>query len=241
MPYQIPPSAIKYQGPGRLAKTKGRWGMSYTKTGTKKLKRRKGAVRTFRQRVLNVAPAQHAVLQMDPLLLSNVIYTANVTALVTQGDSIGSRMGDGINLEALKLKGHLFSAAASNAYVYRIMVGYSGEEYASTTLVNTPSLSQAELFLGTPTLNTQGIINPKAFTCLYDESFDINSQVDDAKTSATFDVTIPLKKKFVYQANASIYGKDKNLYIVVIGVGADQSSATTIGQLTMQYDLIFKA
>lgn len=216
------------------------FGMSQTRTGNKKVKRKPRRVNTLQKKILAIQPAKHRTVSTNPTVGQNDILVASPTTAVVQGTAIGDRLGDAIHLEALKLNGIFYSATASNAYHFRIMVGYSGEEYSGSTFA-TGKLSEAELFFTGSAQYVQSIVNPKAFTVLYDEIFDINSQVTDAKSSVSFNQTIPLKKLFSYQSGGGIFGKDKNLYIVVTGVGADVTpSGTTVGQLVLTYDLIFK-
>lgn len=164
----------------------------------------------------------------------------NLTAQIGQGTGNADRLGDSIYLEALKLEGFFQSATDPNAYRFRLIVGYSGEEYGVTTFT-AGNLTATELFLpSTTTTPTNGIINPKAFTVLYDEVHDINSQVENYRTIASTRTTIQLKQQFPYQASTSVYGKTKNLYAVVVAYAADVAAATPIGSAVLSYDLIFK-
>ncbi len=216
-----------------------RGGMSRTRSGMKKIKKKGRQVSTFAQKVLAVNPAKHLKVSTNPTMGNAELFYANATAGITQGTNVASRLGDGVNLEALKLSGCFLSAVASNAYAYRIIVGWSGEEYGSNVLA-TGGITPSEVFFTGGNSQVNSIINPKAFTVIYDEKFDINSQVTGSQTIHTFDQTVPLKRKFVYQEANSIYGKNKNLYILVVGFGAGLAVSDPIGQILLDYDLIFK-
>ena len=69
--------------------------------------------------VPNTLPINHLLLfQMSPL-------TYNLTSKIVQGTSNSQREGDSVYLEALKIEGIIHSSVDSNAYKYRILVGYS--------------------------------------------------------------------------------------------------------------------
>jgi len=217
-----------------------RFGHSNTRAGTKTVKKKNRKVSTLRTRVLAISPAKHFIQNTGPTMNQSELYVANVTAGPVQGTANNQRIGDAIQLEALKISGSWYSGVASTAYSFRVLVGYSGEEYNGTTLA-TGKLTPAEIFFTGATSQVNSIVNPKAFTVLYDEKFDINSQIDAAQTVHTFDQTVMLKRKFVYQGTGgSVYGKDKNLYIICVGFGAGITVGNPIGQILMDYDLIFK-
>lgn len=225
------------QGMMKFQKTGG----SQTFTRTIKKKRR-GPMRnnSFKRRVLNVFPAKHLSGQTAVTINNAEIYTMNLTQQITQGDLNSNRDGDSVQLEALKMEGFIQTATASNAYRFRIMVGYSGEEYGSANLA-TGLLTDAELFLpNTTSTVSNGIVNPKAFTQIYDEVIDLNSQIEGDRTIQSTKFTLKLNKKFPYQASGSIYGKTQNLYVIVISYAADTAAGTANGSAVLSYDLIFK-
>jgi len=75
---------------------------------------------------------------------------------------------------------------------------------------------------------------------LYDETIDLNSQVDAARTLHSFEFLVDLKKKFPYQSAGSIYGKSQNLYVVCIPWAADTAGGVAVGSWLLTWDLIFK-
>jgi len=174
-------------------------------------------------------------------MLHNNIYTTNITAKVTQGDTNADRSGDSIQLVALKLNGVIHSAAVSGAYTYRVLVGYSGEEYTSTFAAT--GLPSTEIFLpnGGTSFMAHAIVNPKAFTVLSDTCYDINSLVAAAADLISVNIKVNLSGKFPYQASASTFGKYKNLYVVVIGgVVGGTAGVTAAGSAFINTDLIFQ-
>jgi len=207
--------------------------------------KRRNAVRrstTLQAQIKATEPAKHYCNSAAQQLLHGTIQTIIPTAGIVQGTTNTTRVGDEVYLEAIKLKGHFQSDTVSNIYNYRLIVGYTGEEYNRPSVFGT-GLTSAELFIVNSDANwpTAGIINPKAFTVVYDHTIDINSQLTGVSDIKSFDATISLKKAFPYQANGSIYGKNQNLAIVVIGsVGGGTSGTTDAGDVLLSYDLIFK-
>lgn len=216
-------------------------GSSNTMTYTKK-KKTFGRRKSFAAKLLSVEPAKHYSNTSLTNLLHNNISTVIPTAGITQGDTNATRTGDFVHLAAIKIKCSFQTPVAANGYTYRVLVGYTGEEYNLPATLGT-GLTATELFIpntsGTWTPN--GLINPKAFTCLYDETMDVNSQVAAVSDVASESFTVQLDKRFPYQADASIYGKNQNLAIVVIGaVIGGVTGVASCGVVVLTYDLIFK-
>lgn len=151
-------------------------------------------------------------------LLHNVVYSYNMTSSLVQGTAVNQRQGDQVYLKDLKLKGFINSSTSSNSYSYRIMVGFSGEEFNPATLLSTGLGGSDPQQIWLPTYGASyvnGIVNTKAFTVLLDSTIDLNSQITGAADLQSFEVTVPLFQKFQYQSAASVYGKTKNLYVIV--------------------------
>ena len=171
-------------------------------------------------------------------LAKNAIYNFPLTAQVIQGTAVGNRTGDSIYLAAFKFKGHLASNTTADAYSYRILVGFCNNINLNVSLL-AAGFSGLDLFLTAPSIGQQnGIINPKAFTALYDATFTINSQVSGAADILQVEDTVQINQKFAYEAPNSPLGKSKNLYFIVIpfSVGAP----ATCGSCAFSTDLIFK-
>lgn len=197
---------------------------------------------SFRSKVESIKPAKHLSLQPGATVLHNEIFTLGLTQQIFQGDGNDNRDGDAVVLCALKIKNAFFSSTVAGAYQFRMIVGYSGEEYTANNYTTT-RLTTSELFLpSTFSWPINGIINPKAFTCLYDETIDINSQVSGASDIKAAFMNVDLgNHHFNYQSSASIYGKTKNLYVVLIGcVVGGVSGVSTVGTCNTAVDLIFK-
>lgn len=70
---------------------------------------------------------------------------------------------------------------------------------------------------------------------------DINSLVATASDLKTIAFTVPLSGKFSYQASAAVFGKMKNLYIVVIAhVVGGVNGTTACGSMVLNTDLVFQ-
>lgn len=203
---------------------------------------------SVRKTILGMAATYHDTQNDNTVTVAathNTIYTSNVTAKVVTGTNDTDRQGDQIYMMGLKVKGVVQTATASNGYQYRIIVGYSGEEYNATGFgTGATGLAAAEVFLPSTGSNfaTNQIINPKTFTVLYDQTIDLNSQLTSVSDMYGVDFFIPMKTKFPYQAQGSIYGKYKNLYIVVVSsVSAGGVPGTTLsGSISLSTALQFK-
>jgi len=212
--------------------------MSLVTTKRRKLSRSN----SFHALAVKEMPAKHFCNSSATNLLHGTYNTVIPTAGIVQGISNTTRIADHVQLCAIKIKGCFQSSASAAGYSYRILVGFTGEEYNLPTLLGS-GLGSTELMIANSDANwvANGIINPKAFTVLHDSTYDINSQIAAVADIASFAMTVPLNTKFDYQANGSIYGKTKNLAVVVVGNQIGGVTGTTItGQVILSYDLIFK-
>lgn len=207
----------------------------------------KGIIRrgrkSFKKRVKQTEPAKHYAATSPASLVQGNPLSIIPTAGIVQGTSNAQREGDSVDLCALKVRGFYNSAATAGAYSCRILVGWTGEEYALPSTFGT-GLTTSEIFLANTVTSfvPSGIVNPKAFTVLYDTVIDINSQIAATLDLESFAFTVPLNDTtFPYQADASAFGKTKNLAIVAVaGVAGGTIGTTAAGGITLTYDLVFK-
>lgn len=198
---------------------------------------------SFKERVMQIAPAFHKTIADNvatATILHNGIFSYNITAQVVQGTTNQDRVGDAIQLLALKLNGLVATGTPVGAYQIRVLVGWSGEEYNPATLGS--GLGSSEIFLPGTGANytTNSIVNPKAFTVIHDEVMDINSVTANAELSNVM-IKVPVRGKFSYQSSGSVYGKTRNLYLVVTGVViGGTSGVTTVASFQSGIDLVFK-
>lgn len=231
----------RYQG--RKQRLRNSYGT--TQTVSRRGKRKSGKTSSFRDILLKNMHAQHRVIDEGTngrQLLHNTIYAVSPTQAITQGTTGSARSGDSVQLECLKVRGQFLSHTANNWYTYRLIVGFSGEEWnVPSTFLS--SLLQDQIFLDTSgdTFVTAAINNPKAFTILDDRTFTINSVISDTREVEAFDYTVPIHQRFDYQDNGATYGKYKNLYVVVMAcVGGGTSGVTDAGNVYCGLDMIFK-
>lgn len=195
---------------------------------------------SFNKMLMLNTPAKHETYSPTQALLHNNIYGTNITEQITQGFGNEGRDGDSIYLEAVKFRGILTSSTTAGAYSYRIIIGFTGEEITTGGAFNL-TISSGQVFLPNGASQLTSIINPKAFTVLYDQVFDVNSQIAATADVNSFAGTVPIKQKFMYQSSASIYGKTKNLFMLVIGnVFGGVSGVTATGEIVVCIDTIFK-
>lgn len=213
-----------------------------TKTLTVAKTTNKPNARSLKTKIMNLKPAKHFTSEAGVSMLHQTLYSMFPTAGVVQGTGDDERIGDHIFLAAIKMKGMFSTDPDAGAYSYRILVGYTGEEYLSPVL-SSVGLSAGEVFLPNTftTWRVGGLVNPKAFTCLYDETFDVNSQIDGFRDLTSFSFSVPLNKSFPYQASSSPLGKFKNLAVVVVGgIAGGAQGVNDLGGISYAYDLIFK-
>lgn len=198
---------------------------------------------SMQKQIVSAMPAKHFAGEAPTSLIHNVITTMIPTSGIIQGTGNTQRVGDSITLCALKLKGFFNTDTSANAYSYRIIIGYTGEEFSGIGSTLGSGLGATELFLQNTTSTViTGIINPKAFTVLEDYTVDINSLIAATRDVMSYSLNVNLgDTRFVYQSNGSTQGKTRNLAIVVIGsVVAGASGVTAVGGTTLTWDLIFK-
>lgn len=216
-------------------------------TTISKRKRRTGTRTSFRAKVQAMAPAKHYSTADNQTALvgatHNTIYTCNLTAGIAVGTTDNQRVGDSVRLCALKLNGLLSSNGAITASCqFRVIIGWSGEEYnLPATLGN--GLTSGELFEGSTgaAWKNTGIINPKAFTVLDDRVYTLNNSISLVADIQEFAYTVPVPTDFHYQSIGSVFGKTRNLYMVVIGCTLNGvPGVTSAGSIACSTDLIYK-
>lgn len=209
-------------------------------------RRKKSGRYSLRSAILSQKPAKHFNDDAQAAgMTQDTLNCVNITGGVIQGDADNQRDGDTITLCGLNVNGFYNTSSAAGAYSFRVLVGYSGEEYTyGLNFTAGGALTATEMFLPQTTTAwiQNGIVNPKAFTVLYDKKYECNSQIAGIADIANFSFRVPLNDtKFLYQSNASQFGKTRNLYMVVIGaVVTGVAGITNVGTVFCSYDLIFK-
>jgi len=215
---------------------------SYTRTRTQR-KKKLGGQRSFAKAVASTLPTKHYTQTLTKQLLHQSTFTNMISAALGQGTTNLDRIGDSLTLCALRISGNYATEVGANNYTFRIMVGFTGEEYNLPTTLGT-GLTSSELYLPNTSniFASTGIINPKAFTKLHEEKFNVNSQISNVADLVSFDFTVPFNNmKFIYQSAGSIYGKTKNLVILVSGdVGGGTAGVSNSGNVIVACDFIFK-
>ena len=239
-PYVVPTMLKPRPDRARATTTKQSYNNSLLMTQTKR-KKKYGKL-TFKDQLFNTFAAKHCTGEQGLSMTHNTLYTLVPTALPTQGDGNINRDGDSIVLCALKLKGFWNTDTAANGYSYRVIVGFTGEEYSNLSFGSGLGLIEiAQPNTGNNT-TTNLMINPKAFTVLHDEKFTLNSNLSGIRDKLDFSITVPLNNKlFYYQSTGANLGKDKNLVVVITSdVIAGTTGITATGGTTLSWDFIFK-
>jgi len=236
---QATPSQIGQKNPRSFTQTKTK--MKYKKPAKSKLSslvRKEIAKVSLRQTEIKNSP-----IGTPATLLHNQIQGFGITQRLIQGTDIASRVGDEVFLQAFRAQIIFAAPTTAGAYAYRVMVVWSGEEYASTTFT-TSILTASEVFL--PSIHAgsrvAGVPNTKAVTVLYDEQFEINSNIASTADVYTNKIYVNLRnQKFAYQASGSVYGKTKNLYLIVVpNVQGGTLDTTSCGGCVINSSLDFR-
>lgn len=219
-----------------------RTGRSRTLTMTKTRKKKRFGRSSFKDQLYNNLAAKHVNGEQGVTMTHNTLYTLTPTAIPTQGDANSSRDGDAIVLCALKLNGFYNTDVAAGPYCFRVIVGFTGEEYSNTTFTSGMGLSDLFLPATGTVVSNNGIINPKAFTVLHDEKFTVNSEIAATRSRLDYSIYVPFNnQKFYYQSAASTLGKTKNLVVVICAdIVGGTTGTTAVGGTSVSWDFIFK-
>lgn len=200
---------------------------------------------SFKKMVYGVEEAKHFTYENSLACLHNVIYTNCPTQGIVQGTDYKTRIGDEIYISKLNIHGTAVASTAANAFKYRIIVGWTGEEVTGSDIgtVFPIALTTSQIFQpNTTTLfTTNGLINSKAISVVHDQTIDLNSQITGTADWRTFTASIPLDTVFQYQSSGSVFGKTKNLVVIATAVVAGGTNSTSsCGSIVLSCDLVFK-
>lgn len=216
---------------------------SYTKT---KRKNKGARSYTLTRAIRGTQPAKHCPFSDIAITsgLHNNIYTWGPSQAIVRGSANDQRIGDSCFLEALKLNFYgVSNAAIQKAVELRIIVCYSGEEYSNAFTFTSSGLQPSEMFV-TSALNgwmPNSLVNPKGITVLDDRTIVFNNSLSGIADMESLSYTVPLQTKFPYQSAGSIHGKNRNLYVVVMGSILDGVTNSTLAySCNFSGDLIFK-
>jgi len=164
---------------------------------------------------------------------SSAPLTYNLTAQIVQGTADGNRIGDTVTLEAVYLKSWFATSTTNNdSYMVRIMLLWSGEEFnPSTTVFSAAGLGYTQIFAPNcpNTVCAQAVVNTKAVTVVYDQTYAMHSMVSGVSMAEILTGGAKLGgKKFNYQSAGSVYGKNTNLYLVACCINKTNSALNDI-------------
>lgn len=227
--------------------TKTRQARSYSRTYTKTKRRaRQSTSFSMKKYIRSVQPAKHCPFSDINITggVHNAVYSFGPTQTIVRGTANDQRIGDAAHLLSLKINGFAISNPLINkATELRIMTLWSGEEYSCATFFTNSGLTAAEIMLtsSTPGWAPNGLVNPKAVTVLDDRVIQLNNSISAVADLESFNYTVPLNCDFDWQAAGSVFGKTRNLYVVVMGAVVDGITGTTVwGLMNISADLVFK-
>lgn len=223
-------------------RTNGTRSFTSTKNKKKKMPKAKRQKPVTLKTVKKLMATQSEIKVKDASISASLtngdVFSYNLTAQIVQGTTDGTRVGDELYLKSVEIRGFVASHTVDGAYAYRVIIGWSGEELNPGTL-STGGLSFSQVFmpnLGAAT-SAFGIVNKKAFTVVSDKYYDVNSQISGVTDLIT---TVAMPKctgKYKYQANGNVYGKTRNLFIVVVGFLRGGVASAAAGSTIMNYAL----
>lgn len=218
-------------------------GRSYTRVMKKPRRKSYASSSTLKKKIMATKPAKHLMYSAGISFSIGQVHVWSPTQSVIRGVNDSDRIGDTINLCNLKWNGVINGAKEANAYMFRMLIGYTGEEFAANTW--TTNITSGQVFQSNTTSGflTNGIVNPKAFTVLYDQKFTINSLIADVRDVLPVTGSLSFNNhNFVYQADGATYGKNKNL--VVLMIGDKLRGPLAVGDdfgFTVAFDFCFKS
>lgn len=197
------------------------------------------AVKSIVRRDLET-PMHWIVSEQSQVVKQNTHYTLNPFAAIPQGDTFGSRNGDVIHLDTLKVKCQMSPNTTNAVSHVRLLLVKSTERYSpASTWVS--GIGSTDLYINNPTNPTaHGIIDPKKCSVIFDKlvkfKASVSSQImDDLQT-----FSVPLNTTFTYETGTT-YGKHSNYYFVVIPNQPGGVTGTTdIATVYISFDAIFK-
>jgi len=211
------------------------------KVGKSKANRKVATVASVKRMISGVLEKKQCPIAQNTNIVvgsNDSIWTQNMTAQIVQGTVDGARVGDEIHLNSLHFNGQFLTDEVSGFYRYRLLVGWSGEEFnPSGGALSTSGLASNQLFVQGVSENVTGVVNTKAFTPILDVTYDINSQITSVIDGKTFRHVVPLNQKFKYQQSSgagNVYGKTKNLYMVIVVKWITDSAPATNGSIINQ-------
>lgn len=247
-PYVKPALAVGYGAYSAYAarrSTKPVYRSSQSYTRYSKPRNRRGLRYGFKAKMLSNTPAKHVMTNDNQTNIvggvHNTIYTCNLTAGIVAGTGDNQRVGDAVQLLSLKINALISSNAAVTASCqWRVLIGWSGEELNVPAQLSAAGLTASQIFhagTGGAWQNT-AIVNPKAFTVLDDRVYTLNNSITAVSDIQEIAYTIPCNTSFPYQSAGSVFGKNRNLYLVVIPCILGATGNT--GSIALSSDLIFK-
>jgi len=221
-----------------------KYARSYTRSYTNTKRKANNSSFSLKKYIRSTLPAKHCPFSDITVGgTHNTLYTFGPSQTIVRGTANDQRIGDSVHLLALKVNGFVGSnAAITKAVEVRIITLWSGEEYAcGTSLTSGLTMGEVMLTSATPGWAPNGLINPKAVTVLDDRVINLNNSIALVADVESINYSVPLNCDFDYQASGSVYGKNRNLYVVVMGAILDGVTGTTSwGQINLSADLIFK-
>lgn len=220
---------------------------SFTVTKTKKKRNTKPRKMSLKKLISTSKPAKHLTGESSKTQKHNTIYACCPTQAIIQGTANNQRVGDSAYLCSLKLRVNLQAWTDPNGYQFRVIIGWTGEELTTANIATeivSGGIGSTELFLPNTTTYWMGnaLINPKAFTVLFDRVYDVNSQISGYSDVVSDIITVPLNTQFEYQSSGNVQGKTRNLVIAVVGgVCGGIAGTTNVGNVVAAWDLVFKS
>lgn len=247
-----PMSLAKYKAPvagylsykgykGYKPRVSSSYSYGNSSTVNRRVKRKRYAPNSLSERIRKEMPAKHFQTVDSTLTqntLHNVTYVHSPTMNIAKGTSDNQRVGDKIHLEAIKFKMLFHDETLNvNATFVKLIIGYIDTD----TFTSTGFQTGGDYSYGNGVaFSTNNITNPKKFTEIANYTIKMPHLVDGSKSGEVIEETLMLKKDFVYETN-QVYGKDRNLVLIVTtSVVGGTPATTSTGNVFLTYDLIYK-
>lgn len=197
---------------------------------------------SLKKQLLRMHESKEVGYQLGQSMTDNQYYVLSPTQQIVPGSSGTTRVGDEVYLQSLQLSGWFASSTAAGAtQKFRCQVVWHRKETPATAFVLN-GLSGTDLFhVDTFASIVNGIVNTNAVTVLADFVVDINQVLTGVNELKSFNIVVPLHTTFKYKDVGGVYGKQKNLYVVLTayiagGLGTANAGSFTVSSLIKYKD-----
>lgn len=174
-------------------------------------------------------------------LTEDTVYAWNLMSGIPQGDDDDDRIGNKIMISNIYMKFQL--------YAYNNVTLGRGDRHFRLMLIKskTPltssytTITASDVFRsGTTTnMNFIGFPDRNKITVLYDKVIKVENRITDADNCGSHTINLKVNKTEFFETNSSLYLKNGNYYLIVVG-GSGTGSPSNTSFIRFNYAINFK-